>query len=154
MIIYRNLKSYKYELLEDYVVDIDIHPPKDICLEFISMTIEGHLITRKGYAWDGPSGPAIDTKNFMQGSLTHDVLCQLMRMGLLPMTCKDAADRLLEKTFVESSRLQKDTWWQRCEFRQWLCKIRSKWIYEGVHLFGAGSSKLTGEKEVEILTAP
>jgi hypothetical protein len=35
----------------------------------------------KGYAWNGPSGPTLDTRNFMRGSLVHDALYQLMREG-------------------------------------------------------------------------
>ena len=43
------------------------------------LNTKGHLIIKRSYAWDGPSGPTIDTKNFMRGSLVHDALYQLMR---------------------------------------------------------------------------
>ena len=43
-------------------------------LTFCSLTTEGLLIIRPGYAWDGPSGPTFDTPSFMRGSLIHDVL--------------------------------------------------------------------------------
>lgn len=32
-----------------------------------------------GYAWDGSSGPAIDTKACMRASALHDVWCQAMK---------------------------------------------------------------------------
>ena len=57
------------------------------CFEFISsgvITISlDQLEICMNYAWDGPSGPAIDTDNFMDGSLVHDALYDLMRQGLL-----------------------------------------------------------------------
>jgi len=44
---------------------------------------DGGLLIKAGYSWDGPSGSAIDTKNFMQGSLVHDALYQLLRENIL-----------------------------------------------------------------------
>jgi len=39
----------------------------------------GGLTIEKGYAWDGPSGPTINTPSVMRGSLVHDCLYQLLR---------------------------------------------------------------------------
>jgi hypothetical protein len=61
---------------------------------FISV-ISGYLILKAGYAWDGPSGPTLDSKDFMRGSLVHDAIYQLIREGIIPRECKDAADDLL-----------------------------------------------------------
>ena len=36
----------------------------------------GHIIVRKGYCWDGPSGPTLDTEDAMRASMFHDVLYQ------------------------------------------------------------------------------
>lgn len=43
-----------------------------------------YLYIRKDYMWDGATGPAIDTEDFMAGSLVHDVLYQLIGHGILP----------------------------------------------------------------------
>lgn len=48
--------------------------------------IEYSLLTiKKGYAWDGPSGPTFDTMSAMRGSCVHDALYQLMREELISM---------------------------------------------------------------------
>ena len=70
-------KGYKYQLAEDEVFIVPIHQPP-IQTQFINL-IDGVLKIKSGYAWDGPSGPTIDTKNSMRGSLVHDALYQLMR---------------------------------------------------------------------------
>ena len=69
--------GYKYQLKAEYVVQIDIKPAALIDIEYLALTPTGALTIRKGYAWDGPSGPTIDTLNFMRGSLVHDALYQL-----------------------------------------------------------------------------
>ena len=72
---YISYKSgYKYQLYEDYAVMIGMIPPDDVVTDYIELNSDGLLTIRKGYAWDGPSGPTIDTLNFMRGSLVHDAL--------------------------------------------------------------------------------
>lgn len=44
------------------------------------------MIVCAGYAWDGASGPAINTKNSLRATLVHDVLYQSMREGGLRFT--------------------------------------------------------------------
>ena len=81
----------------------------------------GALFVPKWYAWDGPSGPAIDTKNFMRGSLVHDVFYQLMRVGWLPHVWRKAADEELVRICKEDG----------------MSAIRAWWVYQGVR-FAAG----------------
>ena len=75
----RYRSEYKYQLASDYRIEIPILPSGDIVNDFIELDIVGKLIVKKGYAWDGPSGPVIDTKENMRASLVHDALYQLMR---------------------------------------------------------------------------
>ena len=54
----------------------------------------GNICIKKGYAWDGPSGPVKDTKKNMRASLVHDALYQLMRNeDLTSRTHRKAADQ-------------------------------------------------------------
>ena len=75
--------GYKYQLKSNYAVTISIKPPADITTPYITLNAQGMLTLKDGYAWDGPSGPTIDTLTFMRGSLIHDALYQLMREGKL-----------------------------------------------------------------------
>jgi hypothetical protein len=78
--------GYKYQLVKDYLHQL----PQEFVMKFPEIETDylwlgesGLLIVKKGYAWDGPSGPTVDTKNFMRGSLVHDALYQLIRLGKL-----------------------------------------------------------------------
>lgn len=91
-------RVYKYKLQRAYGLEIGIRPPRRLAVpgQWVVLETTGHLHIEANYAWDGPSGPTIDTPDFMRGSLVHDALYQLMREGLLDRGLRDAADRLLE----------------------------------------------------------
>jgi len=71
---YRKLRHYKYQLMQDFTINIEIETEEDIETSFIGLTTDGELTIKNRYAWDGPSGPTIDTKSFIRGSLVHDAL--------------------------------------------------------------------------------
>ncbi len=79
MIRYR--EGYRYQLAEDYEIQTPIKAT--IKHAYFTLTKTGKLRVKKGYAWDGASGPTIDTKDSMSPSLVHDVFCQAMRTELL-----------------------------------------------------------------------
>ena len=74
--------GYKYQLINTYQVQVAIRPEQYTTSAFCSLTTTGLLTIMRGYAWDGASGPTIDTKSSMRGSLVHDSLYQLIREGL------------------------------------------------------------------------
>lgn len=89
--------GYKYQLKSEYNGIIGILPDVAIDTEYISLSQTGEVRLKSGYAWDGPSGPTIDTLNFMRGSLIHDALYQLMRERHLDRgSYREPADRLLQ----------------------------------------------------------
>ena len=103
--------GYKYQLAGDYVVQIALFPHKTIRTEFIGLTVDGQLAIRKDYAWDGPSPPAIRTRNFMRASAIHDALYQLIRMGLLPQSARLDADEILRRICIEDGMSPPRAWW-------------------------------------------
>ena len=133
--------GYKYQLAEDYSVNVGfcpfLSPDETISTNFIRLAGNGDLTIRKGYAWDGASGPAVDTRSFMRGSLVHDALYQLMRMGLLEANYyRDDADLALQRICIV------DGMW----------RVRAWWVYRSVALFAKSAADPSHRKPV--LTAP
>ncbi len=122
--------GYKYQLAEGYHVKVSIFPASQVRHDFISLSPLGFLSIRKGYAWDGPSGPTIDTKNFMRGSLVHDALYQLIREGLLPLSERENADAELRRICLEDG----------------MSAVRAWWVFQGVRIFG-DTAAATPERE-------
>ena len=96
----------------------------------------GKLIVKCGYAWDGPSGPTIDTKNFMRGSLAHDALYQLMREDLLGIQWRVPSDRYLQELCKEDGM---------SSFRAW-------YVYKGLQV--ADGDAALPENAKELFEAP
>lgn len=124
MIQYKKRRKYKYNLHSDleYETRMPVNNPTNLGL--LEITSTGKLVIRKGYSWDGPSGPSIDTKNFMQGSLIHDALYQLMRERVLPQTARERADQILREVCLQDGM---------SSFRAW-------YVYKAVRLGGASSA--------------
>ena len=135
-------KGYKYQLAENYTVKTGIVRDKKtssgymIQTDFITLYVDGGLYIKKGYAWDGPSGPAINTNNFMRGSLVHDVLYQLMRTGTLDIKWREQADKELKRICLEDG----------------MSKIRAWYVYKSVRLFAGKAASAENTKKV--YTAP
>lgn len=113
--------GYKYQTEDTYSTVVSIQPAIAIDTYWIRLTPKGRLTIRCGYAWDGPSGPAIDTPNFMRGSLVHDALYQLIREGHLPADCREPVDQELQRICLEDG----------------MSALRAWWVYQAVR-FGGG----------------
>ena len=87
--------GYKYQLTKRYTHETGIKVPRLIVVSPFLVFDHGRLSIMPGYAWDGPSGPTIDTPSFMRGSLVHDALYQLIREGHLGEEHRLRADELL-----------------------------------------------------------
>jgi len=103
-------EGYKYVVADNYLVQTAISGFA-ITTDYINLYRDGTLLIRKGYAWDGPSGPAIDTKNFIRGSLVHDVLYQLIREDRLPFSYRLRADDELARICQEDGMMMPRRWW-------------------------------------------
>jgi len=129
--------GYLYQLAQTYEVQTHIEVEQTIYCGYVTLYTEGLIIIQKGYAWDGPSGPAIDTDNFMRGSLVHDAFYELMRKGMLdPYIYRKKADELLRTHCREDGM----SW------------IRAWWVYNSLRQFGYKAA--TRENQKPILEAP
>lgn len=129
-------KGYKYLLAEDYTCHIDIHPEKDIITKHIILYTDGTLVISEGYAWDGTSGPTLDGKTNMRGSIIHDACYQLFREEHLSLKERKQADLEFQKACLEDGM---------CRVRAWIDLV-------GLRKFGAFAA--SPENETKILTAP
>ena len=138
---YRKLTSYKYQVMSRYNIQIGLKPLKRIrpkVAEFLSLS-HGVLTIKKYYAWDGPSGPTIDTRDFIRGSLVHDALYQLMRESVLDYKVhRQRADEKFRELLLEDG----------------MCKFRTWYVYQAVHLFAEGGAHPKKEQETKKTSAP
>ena len=130
MIAYR--KGYKYQLAEDLNRRTFIFPDEDIKTRYIELDQHGNLTIKSGYASDGPSGPAIDTDNFMEGAFVHDALYQLLRKEFLPGDMRNECDKELQRICIDCG----------------MSKIRAWWVYHGLKVFGSPAASPRNQKKV------
>ena len=131
----RYTKGYRYQLAQDYKVPVPLRHLHNIQTKWFMLTTNGMLHINEGYAWDGPTG-GIDTKDFMRGSLVHDVLYQMMGKKLLPLHWRKVCDQILQNICREDGM----SW------------IRAQWVYRAVRLNGKVHPNPEGTREVR--TAP
>ena len=138
-VCYRKLKKYKYQLTNEYIIQIDIKPIQNIEFKFVTLSSNGALTIREYYAWDGPSGPTIDTKNFMRGSLVHDALYQLMRLSALDHKVhRKRADEIMKEICLEDGM---------SSFRAW-------YVYQILRFFAESAARPRKEPEIQITCVP
>ena len=118
-------EGYKYQLAETYMCAVGIKPEKTITTDYVTLSRNGILYIIEGYAWDGPSGPTIDTKSSMRGSLVHDALYQLLREGKLPPEARSVADDLLYNICVEDGMWKWRAWLWRREVKKFAADAAS-----------------------------
>jgi hypothetical protein len=126
-------KGYKYQLLEDAFLQTSILG-YNIKTRFIRLTPDGMLTALAGYAWDGASGPTIDTKSSMMGSLFHDVIYQLMRENLISHEFRILADQYLHDICLKHGFFE----------------VRADYWEFAVNAFGEAAINRDYRKEIEI----
>lgn len=123
------LVSFVYQLTEDVIIDLSEYAKcphiKNTKSTFVEIQ-DNILLIKKGFAWDGPSGPTIDTKPFLAASLVHDALYRLISIGALERTpCSQLwADKMLLKVGIVCG----------------MWEIRAKLAYYAVRIFGHKST--------------
>jgi len=131
----RKLKGYKYEVRETFVFQMAIRGIY-VDTKFFALFENGQLFAKVGYAFDGASGPAIDTDTILIPALAHDLLYQLMREGYLPRTYREYADDYLKELCLECG----------------MWKVRANWVHWAVRHFAKRSSEPEKEPRGKIIT--
>jgi hypothetical protein len=126
--------DFKYQSRNELIIDV----PELAGYECQTHDIElkdGTLKIAQYKYWNGTSGPTIDTKKSKVPSLTHDSLCELIELGLLPPECLPVADRIFYRLCKE-----RKMWW-----------LKSRAWFRGLKWF---SWLVVRPKKIKILEAP
>lgn len=102
-------KGHKYQLKRDAwfqtaIIGFSGHTG------YIELKPDGRLLILAGYAWDGPSGPTIDTRSSLRGSLLHDALYQLIRLEILPRKYRQTADHEAARRWLADGMWKVRVW--------------------------------------------
>ena len=130
-------KGYKYQLEEYVSFDTPIAIGYEISTKYFRVYPNGKLEIYRGYAWDGASGPTIDTDSSMTPSMVHDVFCQCMR------------DRSISYDLWQDAI--NDFFREQC-LERGMCKIRANIWHAGVE-FGDAGNPIQGPDR-PVFTAP
>lgn len=124
--------GYVYRLTENFSIDVPIawEKPEPYGGKFLSIESIGggwsRITALVGYCWDGPSGPTLDTADFILPSLPHDEVYQFFREGVLDRKrWRSVADMILRELSAEQG--------------MGFCR---RWIdWAGVRVFAGGAAK-------------
>ena len=127
---YRKVAKYKYLVTVSTAYQTPIKgfvaEAKDNAGEVMARLEEdGRMYVFRGYAWDGPSGPTIDTPDWMDPSLVHDVFYQFLRSGELPKKLRKKIDKFMFKMLL----------------REGMSRFRARYSYIFVRLFGGPAAR-------------
>lgn len=128
--------NFKYQLVGDYSVQTRIITGRSIKAGYIELTATGKLTLKSGYACDGASSVAIDTKTIMRAAFGHDGKYELIRKGLIGMRWRKVADEELREDCLKDG----------------MNPIRAWWVYKAVQIGGKASASPKSRKKV--YTAP
>lgn len=116
--------GYKYQTNTDIVFGDESLMLFDYENQFLELS-DGVLTIRKGYAYDGASGPTIDSDSTFIASAVHDALYQLIGFKVLPYSFREKADKWLHELLI----------------RDGMSKIRAFFWLKAVRKFGASGAK-------------
>ena len=116
--------TYKFKVEENFSIELPFKIP-DFVHPYASLK-DGILSVKRGYAWDGASGPIINTRDTLVARLVHDVLYQAMRLNLIKSSKENR--QIADKNFFEILKMNG------------VNSIRRKVWYFAVRLFGKKST--------------
>ena len=145
MIYYTEIK-YKYELAKEYSVPLPDFSKEEFVMKYVAY-MGGQLTIKKGYQWDGPSGPTFDTPAFMRGSLVHDALYQLMRFH-----ARWEDGKLINRPAVEAMREKADNYLRQICREDGMSAVRAWWVWRAVRRFG--DNHIRPPEDPPLLSAP
>lgn len=114
---FRTLSKYKYLVTKTVTYETHMRYHDGAVIEdnsgnlLVELSPSGLLSVFPGYAWDGPSGPTIDTDDWFDASLVHDIFYQMIRRRKLPTMKRRLADVEMHRILVASQMPRARAWW-------------------------------------------
>lgn len=129
----------KYQLARDFRVHLpsyggEVFRERPIHTRAIRLWADGTLEVLRLWAWDGASGPTIDSRKTRAPSLTHDALYWLLRQGHLPGMLRYDADRVFEEMLNDTG--------------MWF--VRARVWYRAVRMWGGAAALPDAVREPEV----
>lgn len=105
-VLYRLIGGAK-QLCSEFTFTISPAPTLPARAGFIELKAGGVITVSPGYVWDGASGPTVDTSDSICAALGHDVMYELMDLGILSTReYKAVADRWFYDRLIDDGMLQ------------------------------------------------
>lgn len=158
----RYIDGYKYRTTEPYWVMCNLRPHQHIEKHRIHLTREGLFFLEAGYSSDGPSGPTIDTADFMPGATGwHDPMYELLRNEMLHIPVdivqpesrpgnnvvyQPCPEKIIVNASHEDIRQEADRFLADILLLDGMWSIRVKWIYAALRKAGV-SAAIKKQKE-------
>lgn len=130
-----------YHVAENFAIETIIKGYHIKCDQY-HLLPDGTLRVRRHYTWDGPTG-GINTRTFILGSMVHDIFCEMINNGLLPVTVQCMAD---EQMAIINRAVQ---YWDG--EKQQMNPLRRLWVYMGVRYYQFRKRKPSHPQVHEIL---
>ena len=92
-------EGYDKVVAEDFSVQTTIYG-YDISDKLFHLFPVGKLEIYQGYPWDGNSGPLPDFVCTIEASCGHDIICDLINSGRLPLDEQPKADQFYYDTVI------------------------------------------------------
>lgn len=158
----RYIGGLKYRSTEPYWAMCNLRPRSAIVLNRINLTREGLFFVEGGYSSDGPSGPTIDTKDFMPAAMGwHDPVYELLRHEMMHVEISiiqpdfrpgegyiyttDPDNKIIRNATHEEIRQEADRFLADILLLDGMWKFRVKYIYDSLRA-GGTSSAITSKK--------
>lgn len=140
--VFHKLYSGGYQLAKDYWAQSRLmagYPAKSKD-GLVEQTAEGRMILKAGFRCDGPSGPTVDTEDFMPGAFIHDGGYKLCREGKVKPWTKWRKN--YDKTIVAICETKGMGWFRR------------KYVYFFLRMFAGYAAKPQADEETRNLQVP
>jgi len=91
---YRKLNNYKYINYADVGIPTGFVGVVKVPYmhKYFEFHPDGWLVSRKGYAWNGSN--VVPDKHSIVASMFHDILYQLIELGVIPLSYREKIDRI------------------------------------------------------------